>query len=166
MGVEIERKFLVDGALWDKMFWQPPVKRSTQITQGYLSVDPVVRVRLSSTGPGDLRAKMGVKGPGDLEREEFEYPIPTNDAERMLLFCGSRVIHKIRFRVPVEGFDHLTWEVDRFMDPELTGLLVAEIELPTPNEVFSRPVWLGKEVTKDSRYANSSLAVHRQIPIL
>jgi len=40
------------------------------------------------------------------------------------------------------------------------GLVVAEIELRTEDQPFSRPPWLGREVTHDSRYFNSSLATH------
>ena len=34
---------------------------------------------------------------------------------------------------------------------------MAEIELPDENVAFERPVWLGDEVTGDSRYYNSML---------
>jgi CYTH domain-containing protein len=37
---------------------------------------------------------------------------------------------------------------------------VAEIELKSENETFSKPNWLGNEVTSDERYYNSFLSNH------
>lgn len=39
------------------------------------------------------------------------------------------------------------------------GLLVAEIELGRPDEEFSQPTWLGREITFDPRYRNSALRI-------
>jgi adenylate cyclase len=50
-----------------------------------------------------------------------------------------------------------TFEVDEFYG-ENEGLVVAEIELSSEEEVFDTPYWLGKEVTGDRRYYNSKLA--------
>jgi len=52
----------------------------------------------------------------------------------------------------------MTWEVDEFHGAN-EGLVVAEIELETAEQTFTRPDWLGPEVTADARYFNSSLAV-------
>ena len=37
------------------------------------------------------------------------------------------------------------------------GLVVAEVELSDENEAFTRPSWLGEEVTGDKKYYNSML---------
>ena len=49
------------------------------------------------------------------------------------------------------------FEVDEF-HADNEGLTVAEIELDSPEEEFRRPPWLGREVTGERRYYNSSLA--------
>lgn len=49
------------------------------------------------------------------------------------------------------------WEVDVFHGAH-EGLIVAEIELGSPDEAFARPSWLGEEVTGDRRYYNSVLS--------
>ena len=49
------------------------------------------------------------------------------------------------------------WEVDEFFG-ENEGLIIAEIELASEDEFFSRPGWIGEEVSLDSRYANFNLA--------
>jgi adenylate cyclase len=43
---------------------------------------------------------------------------------------------------------------------ELLKLSNGPIELQSQDEPFSRPTWLGREVTDDNRYYNSSLASH------
>jgi hypothetical protein len=36
-------------------------------------------------------------------------------------------------------------------------LIVVEVELTSEDQVFDKPVWLGKEVTGDPRYYNANL---------
>ncbi len=146
MATEIERKFL----LRDTGFLQGlPGER---ICQGYLSdaVDATVRVRLVGN-QGFLTIKGRSHG---ISRSEFEYPIPATDAEQLLAMCGASRIDKTRYRIPHGG--HL-WEVDVFSGAN-EGLVVAEIELASEEEVFARPDWLGEEVSHDSRYFNSQLS--------
>jgi adenylate cyclase len=64
------------------------------------------------------------------------------------------VIEKTRHLVTHEN--HL-WEIDEF-DGENAGLIVAEIELEAVGESFSKPDWIGAEVTQDVRYYNNNLA--------
>ena len=66
------------------------------------------------------------------------------------------LIEKTRYVVVHDGSK---WEVDEFQGDN-SDLVVAEIELQSKDEQFSRPPWLGREVTDDSRYYNSSLASH------
>ena len=145
MAKEIERKFLVHRELWQ------PKDEGIEIAQGYLAADKkrAVRVRLA----GD-RAWLTVKGPTKgVERLEFEYEIPTEDARAMLALCERPWIEKRRY---CERYGAHTWEIDCFMG-ENEGLVVAEIELSTADEIFERPLWLGEEVSTDSRYLNASL---------
>jgi adenylate cyclase len=145
---ETERKFLVRKEHFI------PTGTQTIMTQGYLSVDPdrVVRVRLE----GD-RAWITIKGRmSGITRPEFEYPIAPEDAEALLRLALFPPVEKIRHRVNVEG---TLWEVDEFLGAN-AGLLMAEVELGSEEAPFSRPVWLGEEVTHDRRYYNSQLAQH------
>ncbi len=147
MGVEIERKFLVETD-----HWRNDIRRSIEIEQGYLSIEPerTIRVRVQ-----DDRAKLTIKGQArGLARLEFEYEIPTDDGEQILRqFCADRRLEKTRHEVLVE--DHL-WEVDVFEGVN-EGLVVAEVELGRPDETFAEPDWLGEEVTGDVRYYNAQL---------
>lgn len=168
MGTEIERKFLIDH---DMFMGVEVISRviapltRTQISQGYLSRKPTVRVRHSSTGPNRGQGFITVKGSGKVTRDEWEYPIPEADALEMLTLCGS-VLAKNRYVVPVEvpGFTHLKWEVDQFLTAGLKGLWVAEIELSHQSDPFPKPSWLGKEVSYNSKYSNAYLARTLKIP--
>jgi adenylate cyclase len=144
---EIERKFLVDKSVAEALL---DVKRF-QIRQGYLkrSKECTVRIR--------IRNKTGfltIKGASEnFTRDEFEYEIPLTEAEQLLDLCGIYVLDKIRYELQFAG---KTWEIDEFQG-KLNGFWLAEIELEHENEEFERPEWLGKEVSLDSRFTNSTL---------
>jgi adenylate cyclase len=145
MGVEIERKFLVVPSLW-KATASPTVFR-----QGYLSQARGRTVRVRRAGDA---AFLTIKGESaGLVRPEFEYPIPLADVDALLAMCSGPLIEKRRHLVDHEGH---TWEVDEFLGAN-AGLVVAEIELDSPDEAFARPAWVGEEVTHDPRYLNSNL---------
>lgn len=147
MAVEIERKFLVRGSPWEG-------HAGTVLHQGYIAREDgrTVRVRIS----GD-HAWLTLKGPGAVERLEFEYEIPRAEAAEMLSeLCPTGTIHKIRYRVPVG--EH-TFEVDVF-EGSNAGLVLAEVELRAADQHFVRPDWLREEVTDDPRYANAHLIDH------
>jgi len=71
-----------------------------------------------------------------------------------LQLCENGVIDKIRYNVMFEN--HL-FEVDVFSG-ENEGLIVAEIELQSENETFTKPNWLGDEVTTEEKYYNAYLS--------
>lgn len=155
MGVEIERKFLVDKKLWHALD-KPDGKH---YRQGYLlnGKDRVVRVRIA----GD-QGFITVKGAGEgIARLEYEYEIPKSDAQEMLDWFKPEGTEKVRYRIPEDS--GLVWEVDEFLGAN-QGLIVAEIELNFEDQLFSRPDWLGREVTEDDRYSNSSLALRPIVP--
>jgi CYTH domain-containing protein len=145
MAIEIERKFLVTGDAWREA---PAVYYS----QGYLNraKERTVRVRIA----GD-EAFLTVKGiSAGASRAEFEYPIPVWDARDLLALCEQPLIEKYRRKITHEGY---VWEVDEFLG-ENQGLVVAEIELPEEDAPFTKPGWVGEEVTHDPRYFNSALS--------
>ena len=146
MGIEIERKFLVVGEDW-KQGITPQL-----LSQGYLNRDKqrTVRVRIA----GD-EAWLTIKGQSQgATRAEFEYAIPLEDARALLALSDGPCVEKYRWRVAHDG---LVWEVDEFLG-ENAGLLVAEVELSSEDQVFDKPAWVGAEVSHDPRYFNSSLA--------
>lgn len=149
MGIEIERKFLVQSEAW-----RGDVVKSCRLRQGYLTHGESSTVRVRTDGHcAWLTIKTAGRG---ITRPEFEYNIPVDDAEQLLAACGTRVIEKVRHIVPL---GHHQWEVDVFSGKN-SGLVLAEIELSSEQENFDRPEWLGAEVSDDPRYYNSSLALN------
>ena len=146
MSTEIERKFLVRGDRWKTL------GEGTSLQQGYLSSHPdrIVRVRID-----DDSAMLTIKGRTvGMTRGEWEYPIPLEDAQRFLAeLCEKPLIEKTRYRILDEG---MLWEVDEFYGDN-AGLVVAEIELESEDQAFSKPDWVGPEVTHDARYFNANL---------
>ena len=155
MGIEIERKFLLKDATWRHEVTMPP----RSLTQGYImrgQGGPTVRVRIADDA-AFLTIKGKTKGADVLERSEFEYAVPVEDAQAMLEeFCDSRVVKKLRYHV--KGEDGFLWEIDEYLDLN-SGLFTAEIELPDADTSFLKPEWLGEEVSGDKRYSNGALSV-------
>lgn len=156
MGIEIERKFLLNGD-----DWRGAASHSERIAQGYLVGARALRdgsalasVRVRRIGE---RAWLNIKSARlGIERAEYEYPIPLADAEQMLATLCDGVLEKIRHHVVVDG---VLFEVDEFFGDN-TGLVVAEVELPTQDAAFPRPAWLGREVSHLARYYNVNLIAH------
>ncbi|MCQ2182353.1 MAG: CYTH domain-containing protein [Bacteroidales bacterium] len=152
MPLEIERKFLVvDDRFKSEAYEALPVR------QGYLcslaSSKCSVRVRVRGS-----RGFLTIKSRGNAEgmtRYEFEKEIALEEAEELLLLAEPGMIDKTRYLVRATDGVHV-WEVDEFHGDN-SGLTVAEIELSSEDEPFSRPDWLGVEVTGDPRYYNSAL---------
>ncbi|HYD59177.1 MAG TPA: CYTH domain-containing protein [Noviherbaspirillum sp.] len=146
MGVEIERKFLVRDDCWKAL------GQGVLLRQGYLSSAPerIVRVRIEGES-----AVLTIKGrTSGATRGEWEYPVPLADAQAFLdSLCERPLIEKRRYRIPHEG---MLWEVDEFLG-ENAGLVVAEIELTAEDQAFTKPDWVGEEVTHDPRYFNANL---------
>jgi adenylate cyclase len=148
MGIEIERKFLVANDTW-----RAQAQHATRFSQGYLSRDPSRTVRVRIAGE---QAFLTIKGATrGATRAEFEYAVPVADAQALLTMCDGPVVEKIRHLCLCDG---MTWEVDEFLGAN-AGLVLAEIELEDEAQPFTRPAWLGDEVTGDGRYVNANLAV-------
>lgn len=154
MGIEIERKFLVtaDG-------WRAAAHKVVPMAQGYLN-------DLAAMDTGAMKASVRVRIAGEdaflnlksrelgHTRQEFDYPIPLDDARGLLALCVGGLVDKRRHYVEHAG---LLWEVDEFLGDN-AGLVVAEVELPSADAVFDTPAWAGREVTESARYYNLALA--------
>ena len=148
MALEIERKFLVQRG------WRP-TGAGTAYVQGYLHAGgggPTVRVRLAGE-----KAYLTIKGAArGITRQEFEYPVPPEDARELMKLAAGGIVEKTRYRIDHAG---RTWEVDVFSGVN-SGLVMAEIELASPEDQVELPAWVTREVSDDRRYANAYLAVH------
>lgn len=165
MGIEIERKFLIDGGSYPL---QDGVNRWLSwktITQGYIFITPWknVRVRIVENHfPVYIAETQGfitVKHKFDtskLATSEWEYEIPYDDAVQMITAICPDVVKKKRH---IKIIDDMRWEFDYFTHRH-EGLVVAEVEFKSEDDAnaFVIPDFVLKEVTKDKRFANTWLA--------
>ncbi|MGB3210672.1 MAG: CYTH domain-containing protein [Desulforhopalus sp.] len=146
MGKEIEKKFLIVNDDWRLL------GKGESYCQGYLNSEKGRTVRVRTVND---RGILTIKGPSvGGTRLEYEYDIAVDEAREMLNeLCCKPLIEKTRYKIPFAGF---IWEVDEFKG-ENDGLLFAEIELEYEGQKFKKPLWIGREVTDDSRYYNANL---------
>lgn len=146
MPKEIERQYLVANDVW-----REHADAGVRITQGYLSVEPerTVRVRMREASPSTLTIKG--KNVGAV-RPEYEYEIPSEEAEELLELCIPALIDKTRYEVHV---GELLWEIDVFYG-ENEGLVLAEVELDEDSMPYE-PEWVGADVTGVAAYYNANL---------
>jgi CYTH domain-containing protein len=154
MVLEIERKYLVKNKFTKSIF----KNAGTLIWQSYLLSKKEKSIRIRQKGE---KAFLTIKaGDNALIRKEFEYEIPLRDVlELKNIFADAPCIEKMRYLFFYEGNE---WEIDIFLGKN-KGLILCEIELENENQEFIKPNWVGKEVTFDSRYLNSQLAINPYI---
>ena len=156
--MEIERKYLLD-QLPENLTSYPCKK----IEQGYLSTEPVVRIRKQ-----DDTYYLTYKSKGLMTREEYNLPLTKESYEHLKEKVDGRIIHKTRYVIPMscvcpENADFcstpLFLELDIFHD-DLAPLILAEIEFPDEEtaNTYPAPQWLGEDVTFSSAYHNSTLS--------
>ena len=146
---EIERKFLLKNDAW-----RSQVLASRQMSQGYLASGGNVSIRVRIAGD---EAWLNIKAGGFVaSRQEYEYPLPLDEARELLALVEGPLVEKTRHYVEQGA---LTWEIDEFHGDN-SGLVVAELELDSEDADFARPPWLGIEVTELRRYYNVCLVKH------
>lgn len=146
MNLEIERRFLVKK---NKFTW-PHDKKNIKQAYIFIEDNQVLRVRKI-----DNQSFLTYKyKKSNIERFEFEYKIPNDDAEKLFSLSKNHIIKKTRYYVPIKKH---VWEIDQFHGIN-NGLLIAEIELSNIDDKIDFPDWVGDEISEDTRYLNFSLA--------
>ena len=69
----------------------------------------------------------------------------------------AQLPHVIKTRYNKFGGDGLLWEIDEFEGP-LAGLILAEVELESQDQVVEIPSWIGMELTGLGNWSNAALA--------
>ena len=148
MGIEIERRFLVQNE-----DWRSYVILSEDFSQSYLNStydDWATRVRLIDNNQAYITLKSSVNG---LVNHEFEYPIPTKDAIELFNLSKYKIT-KTRYQLKI---NEKNWVVDSFSGNN-SSLKIAEIELNSESEAIQIPSWCGQEITGIKSLSNASLA--------
>src|ERR1700741_3523575 len=97
---EIERKFLLKSDAW-----RSQVQGSRQMSQGYLASGGNVSIRVRIAGD---EAWLNIKAGGFVaSRQEYEYPVPLDEARELLALAEGPLIEKTRHFVEHGG---MTWE--------------------------------------------------------
>lgn len=148
--MEIERKFLVKVLPNDLNNYE-----CVDVTQAYISTDPVIRLRNNN----NEQFVLTLKSKGHLVREEIEFPLTKEQFLNLWPKIESNVVTKKRYLIPLESA--LTAELDVYGN-SLEGLTTVEVEFSSEADAedFCPPDWFGQDVTHDSRYKNSSLALY------
>ena len=152
MGIEIERRFLVENE-----DWKSQVILSEDISQAYLNssiAEWSTRVRLIDNNKAYITLKSSING---LAKYEFEYSIPIKDATELIKLSKYKIT-KTRYQLEI---NRKNWVVDLF-DGSNSSLKIAEIELDSELEDIQIPSWCGQEITGIKSLSNASLA---QTPI-
>lgn len=154
--MEIEKKFLVKN-----MPLQLEQFSKKEIEQGYLCVDPVVRIRRSNDRYIlTYKSNMGLEDRQDTEtriNQEIEAALTCEGYEHLREKADGHLICKTRYVIPLP--DGHTGELDVFHGC-LEGLTLIEVEFEDEDDAgaFQAPDWFGTNVSNDKRYTNSFLS--------
>lgn len=145
--MEIERKYLIH-TLPENLENYP----HRTIEQGYLSTEPVVRIRRDND-----EYILTYKSKGLMVREEYNLPLTKDSYMHLREKIDGRLIIKKRYLIPLAN--ELTIELDIF-GGDLAPLMLAEVEFPdeTSANSFTPPKWFGEDVTFSGEYHNSRLS--------
>lgn len=145
--MEIERKYLVSSIPDDLTRY-----KCRTIEQGYLSTNPVVRVRKDND-----EYYLTYKGSGMMAREEYNLPLTKESYEHLIKKADGNIITKHRYEIP-DGTGK-TIELDLF-DGVFKGTILAEVEFNSIEEAnaYIPPAWFSKDVTLDKAYHNSNMS--------
>ena len=150
MGIEIERKFLVD-----RLPFSFADLNGATIRQGYLIVaESGIELRIRQK---QARFFQTIKAGEGLSRTEIEIELSEHQFRQLWPYTEGRRVIKTRYTLPVGNH---TAELDLF-EGDLAGLVLVEVEFSSveASRQFTPPAWFGVEVTEESRYKNKQLAV-------
>lgn len=149
--LEIERTYLLD-----ELPDLPAGARAYRLEQGYFADEPG-RVRRSVAPDGTVTYTHTVKTGRGLVRRETERRISPGEFETLWPRTAGRRLAKTRSCIN-EG--SLVWEIDDYDGIEL---VLADVELPSPDTTVIIPPWLAghvvREVTDEPKYRNHEIAL-------
>lgn len=157
--MEIEKKFLIR-----ELPEHLEQYSCSRIEQGYLSGNPVIRIRrMDDTYVLTYKNKVDARHGGSVcVNQEVELPLTREAYEHLKSKIDGCMIEKNRFRIPYQSF---TIELDVFYGA-YEGMTLAEVEFSTEEEAdhFVAPDWFGQNVSGDYHYRNVYLACKNQYP--
>jgi len=149
VSIEDERKFrVIEGPI-------STLTNGAEITQGYLCIDPPIRVRVVDFDECVMFIK--IKESAGRNFEFADDNLSLKDAMKLMSAHKYHKIRKTRYKIG-------RLEVDVFLG-ELVGLVLIEFEQKFPGEPFEIPAdFLVEEVTGDPRFENHNLCQLDKLP--
>lgn len=150
--MEIEKKFLVKTLPLNLDQYE-----KKNIEQGYLCLNPVVRIR-KSNDKYILTYKSIAENKANVRiNNELEASLTKEGYEHLRKKIDGYIIEKTRYIIPLP--DGHTGELDVF-GSRLIGLCFIEVEFTDEEDAacFVPPEWFGANVSDDKKYANSYLS--------
>ena len=150
-GKEIERKWLLDGELPETAL---KLLNTEMIYQGYMSINPEIRIRTSELSDSSLKSVFTVKGEGDLVRDEVQFEITRDQFDTMLRIAGFSKEDLIHKRLSVYDYNGYKLEVNYVDAGKETAFNYMEIEFNSIEDAknFVAPEWFGREITYEPQY--------------
>jgi adenylate cyclase len=148
VALEIERKFLVVG-----YGWRGKARTTLTITDHLIARFEMGKARIRMCNNA---ATLTFKGQRNgISRSEYHIDLSLDEAQAMVAeFAVTPPLEKRRHEVEAHG---LVWQVDEFGGP-LSGLVTADVELPSEQHELLVPEWVGREITLDRTYSSGTLA--------
>ena len=178
INTEIERRFLVDGRgdkPWRECHSKVNIKQfyldsaALEINQQSIAYSGLELVKITPEEYGILvgennwisRIRMAdediiltMKGKRlHASATELEWKINSLPSMQKL----EELPHVIKTRYNKLGSDGLLWEIDEF-EGSLAGLILAEVELESQDQLVEIPSWIGMELTGLGNWSNAALA--------
>jgi len=173
MGIEIERRFLVDGR--NEKPWRE-CEGTIKMHQCYLSgvshsnsiiswqgislanepaeLTNISTWRIRQENDSFVLTAKGVRI--SATGSEFEWKIGNDVGKKIISMKELPSTEKTRYLW--RGEDGFLWEVDEF-EGGIAGLVIAEIELKSEDQEVMIPSWLGMEITHLRGWSNAALAM-------
>jgi adenylate cyclase len=151
--MEIERKWAVSG--WPEA--DLPLAFEYRMEQGYVSVDPTVRIRKEERVGGATDYVLCLKSHGRLARKEIELSIPEEKFNEIRELIGIPLIRKVRRSYRLS--DGRLLEVNHVDEGLRTEFWYAEVEYGSVEEAENwnpADVGLGEYLVKDETYEPDS----------
>jgi adenylate cyclase len=146
MGKEIERKFLLAVGTSIPI---PANFSKFGIKQGYIhgDMDKNIRIRLTLK-----KAILGIKFTSGTVRDEFEYEIPKAE--------GVEIYKKCEWKLEKKRLSFKRGGVHYDVDSYPNGIIVVEAEFKSEEDMnaWVKPLWIGQDISNDSKYSNIVLA--------
>lgn len=145
--MEIERKWIINGFPTDLK-----EINNSQIEQGYLSINPEVRIRSNTYKNIDhADYKLCIKGNGNISRQEIQTYISKEQYEDIKVLINKPMITKEYRQYELE--DHLILECSLVDNGTNNSFYYAEVEFESEEQAknFTLPFY-AKEVTYDNKY--------------